>query len=149
MQTMSDRQRAGKGGAAPRGFTLIELVVAMVVIAILAAVAIPIYAEYIRRGHRADARAALLLAAQWQERFRSENNAYAAALPAAMGQVPASGTARYLLTVDRPGGPQTYLLTATRTGPQAGDDCGDFTLDHLGARGTVNGTLPANRCWSQ
>lgn len=131
------------------GFTLIEVLVVLVVIAVLAAIAIPNYAAYIQRGYRSEARAALLLAAQWQERFRSENNVYAAALPAGMTQVPASGTARYTINVAQPGGAQTYTLTATRTGPQAGDACGDFTLDHLGTRGTTGGSEPAVRCWSQ
>ncbi len=132
-----------------RAFTLIEVLVVLVIAAILAAVAIPNYAEYVRRSHRSDARAALLLAAQWQERFRTENNQYANTLPANFATVPASGTARYTLSIDQPGGAQTFVLTASRTGPQAGDACGDLTLDHLGTRGAVGASRPVDECWGR
>ena len=48
-----------------RGFTLIEVMIVVAVVSILTAIAMPSYNEYIRRGHRADARAGLLQAAQW------------------------------------------------------------------------------------
>jgi type IV pilus assembly protein PilE len=132
-----------------RGFTLMEVLIALVIVAALAALAIPNYTEYVNRGYRSDARAALLLAAQWQERFRTENNAYSSTLPASFAAVPASGTARYTVAVSQPGGSQTFLLTATRTGPQASDSCGDFTLDHLGTRGTVGASRPVDECWAR
>jgi len=48
-----------------QGFTLIELMIVVAFVEILGAIAIPSYSEYIRRGHRAEARAGLLQAAQW------------------------------------------------------------------------------------
>ena len=48
-----------------QGFTLIELMIVVAIVGILSAIAYPSYAEYIRRGHRADARAGLLQAQQW------------------------------------------------------------------------------------
>lgn len=63
-----------------RGFTLIELMVAVVVAGILAAVAYPSMMSLIQRGRRADAIAALTAVVQAQERFRSNSNAYAASL---------------------------------------------------------------------
>src|SRR5882672_288213 len=63
--------------ASTTGFTLMELLIVMVIIGILTAIALPNYSEYIARGNRTDAKATLLQIAQWQERYRSENNGYA------------------------------------------------------------------------
>ena len=51
--------------APARGFTLIEVMIVVAIVAILSAIALPSYTEYIRRGNRAEARAGLLQAAQW------------------------------------------------------------------------------------
>lgn len=51
-----------------KGFTLIEVMIVVAIVGIVTAVAVPSYGEYIRRGHRADARAGLLQAQQWLER---------------------------------------------------------------------------------
>jgi type IV pilus assembly protein PilE len=58
------------------GFTLVELVVAMVIAAILAAIAIPAYSSYVLQAHRTDAKTALLDLASLEERYFSVNNAY-------------------------------------------------------------------------
>lgn len=56
------------GRAASNGFSLIELLKAVTILAILAAIALPNYQHYIQRSHRSQARAALLHTAQWMER---------------------------------------------------------------------------------
>ena len=60
------------------GFTLIEVMIVVAIVAILSAIALPSYTEYIRRSHRADARAGLLQAQQWLERAATATGAAAA-----------------------------------------------------------------------
>lgn len=72
----------------PSGFTLIELMITVAIVGILAAVAYPVYTDQIRKGRRADARAALMNLLVQQERYLTQRNTYveftkgnAAALP--------------------------------------------------------------------
>ena len=65
-----------------RGFTLIELMIVVAIVGILSAIAYPSYAGYIRKGHRADARAGLLQAQQWLERASTATGLYPTTLPA-------------------------------------------------------------------
>ncbi len=142
-----------------RGFTLIELVVVMVIIAILAAVAIPNYTEYVQRGRRQEAKAALLQIVQWQERLRTQTNSYATAtsqLPANFRTVLINNVAAYNITVDAGATANNYGLTATRAGVMANDACGDFAISSLNVREVVIGgtrygsTTPEfQRCWGR
>jgi type IV pilus assembly protein PilE len=59
-----------------RGFTLIELMIALVIVAILAGIAVPSYRNYVLRSHRVEATAALLKVAAAQEKFYLQNNTY-------------------------------------------------------------------------
>lgn len=60
----------------PRGFTLIELMITVVVAGILAAIAIPSYQTYMMKSRREDARTTLAAMVQAQERYRSNNASY-------------------------------------------------------------------------
>ncbi|MDZ7653505.1 MAG: type IV pilin protein [Burkholderiaceae bacterium] len=133
-----------------RGFTLIEVITVVTILAILAAIAIPNYTEYIQRGRRADAKTALTLLAQWQERRRTETNAYATVngdIPLGLRTVQSGGATTYNITVGT--GTPPYILTATRAGVMASDACGDLTLTGLGVRGSANGTRPWQECWAR
>lgn len=132
------------------GFTLIELMIVVAVVAILSAIALPSYNEYIRRGHRADARTGLLQAAQWLERAATANGTYPTTLPAALTW---SGDTSKRYTIDFDG-TQTiagYTLVATRKspGPQSGDKCGNYTLTNRGAQANLNlaSGVTSVDCW--
>lgn len=64
-----------------QGFTLIELMIAVAIVAVLASVAYPAYQDSIRKGRRAEAFTALSTLQQAQERWRSNNASYTTALP--------------------------------------------------------------------
>lgn len=61
-----------------RGFTLIELMVVVAIVGILASIAYPSYVEYVRKGKRAEGRAALTELLQQEERFMTQTNSYCA-----------------------------------------------------------------------
>lgn len=61
-----------------KGFTLIELMITVAVISILATIAYPSYAEYMRKTRRAEGRTAMMELLQQQERYMTQNNTYLA-----------------------------------------------------------------------
>lgn len=135
-----------------KGFTLIEVMIVVAIVGILTAIAMPSYNEYIRRGHRADARAGLLQAQQYLERASTATGVYPTALPATLTWA-ADTTKRYTIGFQAGNTNAVYTLVATRKagGPQATDKCGDFTITNTGTRSAVNyssGTTPAE-CWGK
>lgn len=132
------------------GFTLIEVMIVVAVVAILTAIALPSYSEYVRRGHRADARAGLLQAQQWLERAATANGVYPTTLPASLTWSADAGK-RY--TIGFSGTPTTaaFTLIATRkpASAQAADACGNFTLSNTGEQNVTGGTLPIADCWKK
>lgn len=139
------------------GFTLIELMIVVAIVGILSAVAYPSYTEYVRRGHRADARAGLLQAQQWLERAATATGVYPTTLPYTLQWKDAGGntdpTKRYTIGFDDGNTNAAFTLVATRKpgGPQATDKCGDFTPTNTGVRGAKNlsGGATAVDCWNK
>ncbi|MBW1644862.1 MAG: prepilin-type N-terminal cleavage/methylation domain-containing protein [Deltaproteobacteria bacterium] len=63
-----------------KGFTLVELMITVAILAVLATVAIPMYRNYINRAHQSDAIIGLKAAQMAEEQFFSENNRYASTI---------------------------------------------------------------------
>ncbi|MDX9875798.1 MAG: type IV pilin protein [Spongiibacteraceae bacterium] len=139
-----------------RGFTLIELMIAVVIVAILAAFAIPSYQQYVLRGHRSEGTALLSDAAARQERFFAQNNSYVTSqtnigklgLPNTSGTTVSSLTGRYTLSVSSATNDGGYTLTAAPQGPQLKDTaCGSLILDATGKRGVGASGANVSDCW--
>lgn len=137
-----------------RGFTLIEVMIVVAIVGILSAIALPSYNEYIRRGHRAEARAALLQAAQWLERAATATGTYplTASFPTTLTTMQSG---RYTVAVASPpasaASGAAFTLTATPAGGQVGDKCGSYTLTHSGVRGAASAASGAlvTECWNK
>jgi type IV pilus assembly protein PilE len=115
-------------------FTMLELVVALAIVATLAAFAVPAYHRHVARAYRTDAAAALYRAAQFVE---SAVRADSAALPPGLDQSPQSGAPAYklrLLPADDTNGGYTLEAQPADTGPMRDDACGVFVLDATGSR---------------
>ena len=131
-----------------RGFTLIELMIVIVVVAILAAIAIPGYRQYVLRTNRTEAKRTLLNVAAAQEKFYLQNNTYAG--PSALTTPPPGGLGipgttehgHYTVAIDAADA-ATFSATATAQGGQAQDSrCASFTINQAGARAATNAD-----CW--
>lgn len=122
------------------GFTLIELMITVAIIGVLGAIALPSYQEYVARGKRAEARAEVLKAEGWLERYYTENNRYSdgiatttnAAFTSAFGPVPRTGAANYNVALSAVNA-TSYTITATRAGSMASDSCGNYTKSNVGS----------------
>ncbi len=113
------------------GFSLIELLITLAIVAILATITVPSFSGLVTKSRRSDAVSALLQVQLAQERWRAENLAYASGLPALGWQATGSGEGFYRLHVDRADA-TSFLVTARPVGGQRGDSCGTFAVDEDG-----------------
>ena len=129
-----------------RGFTLIELAIAVAICVIVLAQAVPSFLNQVRRARRADAVDAVVAVLQAQERYRANNASYASALAAI--SVGASTTSGYYTIALSAVSAAGYTVTATAAGgtSQAGDS-GCTTLTVAVTNGNP-GYSPA-ACWSR
>lgn len=120
-----------------RGFTLIELLVVIAIVGILAAIAVPLYGNQMRKSRRTEAMTTLQNQQLALERYRVDHASFATyALPSGMN------TTHYTFTLT--GGSATaYTLQAAPQGDQAKDQCG--TLEIKNTAGVI-AKSPAS-CW--
>lgn len=138
------------------GFTLVELLVAMVIASILAAIAIPAYSNYVRKARRTEAKTALLDMASLEERYFSTQNVYsqnATDLGYPTNFPVTVGAGYYQISITNftaanaaTGAPATYSLVATAQNDQTKDtQCQTFTLTSQGVQSATPD--PTSSCW--
>lgn len=118
-----------------QGFTLIEVMIAVAVVSILVALAIPSYQRYVIRGKRAAAQSQMLDIANREQQFLLANRVYVdkTALEASGFALPADISNVYTYTVTVGAGTvPSYTITFTPIGAQASD--GNLTLDSEGVK---------------
>jgi type IV pilus assembly protein PilE len=134
------------------GVTLIELMTVMVVLAVLSAIAIPAYRNYVVRANRSDAKTALLFNAGALERCFTRYNSYVFNADPALGctvAFPAASANGYYQITAPTRTASSFSLTATPQGGQAADTgCGNLTLDSANTR-DKSGTKPLSECWGK
>lgn len=140
------RIEAPASGRGQRGFTLIELMITVAIVAILAAVAIPAYTQHTTRSNRAAAESFIMGVANKQEQFILDARTYAANLGLLGMTAPADVSRNYAIAIAVGAAPPTYTITATPTGSQLANDpiCGSVSITQAGVKSASTG---ATNCW--
>ena len=134
-----------------RGFTLIELMITVAVVAILASVAYPSYTQYLVRSNRSSAVSFVMDLASRQEQYNLDARQYTNQL-SLLGAttIPTEVSNNYTVTVavDNTLAPPVYTVTATPTGTQFVRDtqCGTLNIAETGLK-TISGTSTVSKCW--
>jgi len=131
-------------GACPRGFTLVELLCALLITAVLLSIAVPAWSERQYAVHRTAALQALQAARQCE--LKRQLLQHGAGAPVCVPT--ASRHYRYLLLPTGAGWREGYEWRATPLGTQRQDRCGTLVLDHRGEKRVLGAAQAALKCWS-
>lgn len=131
------------------GFTLVEIVVTLAIVAILAAVSSYSYSAYTLRNNRVAVQTYMTAISGKQQQFLLDARVYATTA-VALGLVqPSHLTGKYTVTItaNSAATPPTFLITATPAGSQVKDTtCGTMTLNQAGTK-TATGSGGVAACW--
>lgn len=139
------------------GFTLIDLLIAVLIVGILAAIAYPNYTAFVQKSRRADAKVELMsVAARLQRCFTTNNTFTAAAGACALKDTlevdGVSSPNNYYTITGSAFTATAYVLTATPNPAMAQSKdktCASFTLNEKGQKSAVdiNGVVTKDKCW--
>lgn len=121
-----------------KGFTLIELMIVVAIIAILVSIAIPNYQQYIIRSNRSAVQAFMVNVDNREKQYLLDARAYTGNLGTLGMTVPGDVSKNYNVTVEVTTGPPGFIITAA---PKAGTSQlsdGNLTLNNLGAKAPAN-----------
>lgn len=144
MNSMVGVQRRYGAISREAGFTLVELMIVVAIIAILSAIVYPNYREYVVKARRTAVAGCLQQHAQTMERFHTTNLTYVGA-PAPACEADLNS----FYVVGFQGGDPTaraYILQAVPTSSQKDPKCGTLSLNAQGVR-TKSGTASLAQCW--
>lgn len=127
------------------GFTLVEVLIVVVILAVLSAIAVPAYQKYGDRSRRGDAISSLMRLQMAQEKWRADDMDYGTLEEIGLEVDSLSGYYTMAI-VDATGASYTASATPKANGPQQGDDCGTFAVNQDGPLFT--GYASAT-CWSR
>jgi type IV pilus assembly protein PilE len=130
------------------GFSLIELVVTMLVLAILTAIAVPTFSNYTHRAKRSDATRTMTIDAQALERCYSQAFTYVGCAQVASSATSSEGY--YTVTVTMTANSYSITAVPVSPGPQTSDSaCQTFQLNNAGTQSALDGGANPNTqtCW--